>query len=152
VRRISPRLGDDSRFQRAFLALYQPYVERAAEARLWVTRDGRARADAWTRRTPMRSRHTVFVIAPFGRSSRPTRRSTRLRRAPRAGDARRYLGWCLRNLGHLRDSLEGPRPPTGLDALDPMSANMLALARMAARSMSPKPFPCSRSLWSACPP
>jgi adenylate cyclase len=117
-------------FQRAFLRFYQPYAERAASATL-VTREVERALTLDAQNTDALAAQ-VFVVAPFGRFIETDAAITRLRQAPRAGDARRYLGWCLRNLGHLRDSLEETEAAYRLDALDPMSANMLALARMAA--------------------
>ena len=55
-----------------------------------------------------------------------------MRRAPGSGDGRRYIGWYLRTMGRVRESLEETERAYRLDALDPMSANLVALARMAA--------------------
>ena len=73
----------------------------------------------------------VFVIAPLGHFIETDAAITSWRQAPRAGDARRYLGWCLRNLGHLRESLDETEAAYRLDGPDPISANLLSLARMA---------------------
>jgi tetratricopeptide (TPR) repeat protein len=56
----------------------------------------------------------------------------RLRRAPGTGDGQRYIGWGLRHFGWMREALTATEQAYQLDALDPMSANLLALARMAA--------------------
>ena len=55
----------------------------------------------------------------------------RLRRAPGSGDGRRYISWLLRLTGRLRASLDEAEHSYRLDMLDPMSANLVALARMA---------------------
>jgi tetratricopeptide (TPR) repeat protein len=74
----------------------------------------------------------LFVVPPFGRFVEGDAILERLRRAPGAGDGRRYIGWYLRTMGRVRESLEETERVYRLDALDPMSANALALARMAA--------------------
>ena len=43
-----------------------------------------------------------------------------------------YLGWYSRNIGQVRDSLQETERAYRLDVLNPMSANLLGLARMAA--------------------
>ena len=120
------RLG----FQRAFLRFYQPYAERAASAALVIREAERALALDAQNTDALAAQ--VFVIAPFGHFIEADAALTRLRQAPRSGDARRYLGWMLRHFGHLREGLEETEAAYRLDALDPMSANLLALARMAA--------------------
>ena len=56
----------------------------------------------------------------------------RLQRTVGSGDGRRYIGWCLRTMGRVRESLEETERAYRLEALDPMTANLVALARMAA--------------------
>ena len=74
----------------------------------------------------------LFVIAPFGRFVEADAVVERMRRAPGSGAGRIYVGWYIRNVGRVRESLEETERAYRLDALDPMSANMVALARMAA--------------------
>jgi len=74
----------------------------------------------------------LFVVPPFGRFVEGDPILERLKRAPGSSDGRRYIGWYLRTTGLVRESLEETERAYRLDALDPMSANMLALARMAA--------------------
>ena len=71
-------------------------------------------------------------LAPFGRFIETDSALERLRRAPGSGDGRRYIGWFMRHFGWMREGLEATEQAYKLDALDPMSANLLALARMAA--------------------
>ena len=73
-----------------------------------------------------------FVFPSFGRFVEADPFLERLQRAPGSGDGRRYIGWCLRRMGRVRESLEGTERACRLDALDPMTANLVALARMAA--------------------
>lgn len=116
-------------FLRSFLNFYQPFVDRATNAALVAREAGRAltldpqNIDAMTAQ--------LFVIPPFGRFIEADAILDRIRRAPGSGDGSRYIGWYLRTMGHLRESLEDTERVYRLDALDPMSANTLALARMA---------------------
>jgi TolB-like protein len=117
-------------YLRAFLHFYQPFAERPARAALVASEAARALAidpqciDALAAQ--------LFVVPPFGRFVEGDAILERLRRAPGAGDGRRYIGWYLRTMGRVRESLEETERVYRLDALDPMSANALALARMAA--------------------
>ena len=72
------------------------------------------------------------MIPPFGRFVEGDAVVERIRQAPGPGDGGRYIGWYLRTMGRVRESLEETERAYRLDALDPMSANGLALARMAA--------------------
>jgi TolB-like protein/class 3 adenylate cyclase len=92
-------------FLRAFLHFYQPYADRAATADL-VTREA-ARALALDPQNVDALVGQVF-------------------------DGKRYIGWYLRTIGRVRESAEETERAYRLDALDPASANMVALARMAA--------------------
>ncbi|MDH3432136.1 MAG: hypothetical protein OEQ14_19235 [Gammaproteobacteria bacterium] len=116
-------------FLRSFLNVYQPYSERATTGALVSREADRALAldpqniDAMTAQ--------LFVIPPFGRFVEADTLLERIRRAPGSGDGRRYVGWYLRTMGRLRESLEDTERTYRLDALDPMSKNTVALARMA---------------------
>src|SRR6185436_183273 len=77
----------------------------------------------------------LFALPPFGRFVEADAILERLRRAPGSGDGRRYVGWYLRTMGLIRESLEESERVYRLDALDAMSANLVALARMAAGRM-----------------
>lgn len=117
-------------FLRAFLRFYLPFADRAASAGLVA-----GEAAAALERDPQSidaMAAQVFVLPPFGRFIEGDALMERLRRAPGAGDGRRYVGWYLRSMGRVRESLEESERAHRLDALDPMSANTLALARMAA--------------------
>ncbi len=117
-------------YLRAFLRFYQPFADRAASADLVAGEAARALTldsqsiDAMTAQ--------LFVIPPFGRFVEGDAIMERIRRAPGSGDGRRYIGWYLRTMGRIRESLEETERAYRLDALDPMFANQLALARMAA--------------------
>ena len=114
---------------RSFLNFYQPFDQRSTNAALVAREAERALAldpqniDAMTAQ--------LFVIPPFGSFVEADAILDRIRRAPGSGDGRRYIGWYLRTMGRLRESLEETERTYRLDALDPMSANTVALARMA---------------------
>jgi TolB-like protein/tetratricopeptide (TPR) repeat protein len=117
-------------YLRAFLRFYQPFADRVASAEL-VAREA-ARALALDPQNVDAMTGQLFVIPPFGRFIEADAILERMRRAPGSGDGRRYIGWYLRTMGRIRESLEETERAYRLDALDPMSANGLALARMAA--------------------
>jgi TolB-like protein/class 3 adenylate cyclase len=117
-------------YLRAFLHQYLPYSDRAASAAL-VAREA-AHALALDPQNVDAMTAQLFVIPPFGRFIEGDAVLERMRRAPASGDGRRYIGWYLRTLGRIRESLEETERAHRLDALDAMSANALALARMAA--------------------
>jgi len=117
-------------YLRAWLHFYLPFADRAASAVL-VTREA-ARALASDPQSIDAMAAQLFVIPPFGRFLEADAVLERMRRAPGSGDGRRYIGWHLRTLGRVRESLEETERAFRLDALDPMSANLVALARMAA--------------------
>ncbi len=117
-------------FLRAFLRFYQPFADRVASAHL-VEREA-ARALAVDPQNVDAMAAQLFVIAPFGRFLEGNAIVERMRRAPGLGDGRRFMGWYLRSVGRVRESLEEAERAYRLDALDPMSANLVALARMAA--------------------
>jgi tetratricopeptide (TPR) repeat protein len=71
------------------------------------------------------------VVPPFGAFLEGDAALERLRRTAGSGNDR-YLGWYLRTTGRVREALEETERAFRLDALDPMAANTLALARMAA--------------------
>jgi TolB-like protein/class 3 adenylate cyclase/tetratricopeptide (TPR) repeat protein len=117
-------------YLRAFLRFYQPFAKRSAsaaevagEADQALTLDAQ-NIDAMAAQ--------LFVVAPFGRFVEADAILERIRRAPALGDTRIYIGWYLRTMGRVRESLDETERAYRLDSLDPMSANALALARMAA--------------------
>lgn len=117
-------------YLRAFLHFYQPYAERAATAALVAGEAARAlefdaqNADALAGQ--------LFVIPAFGHFLEADPILEDLRRAPGSGDGKRYIGWYLRTTGRVREGLEETEHAYRLDALNPASANQVALARMAA--------------------
>lgn len=116
-------------YLRGFLHLYLPFAERAANAQR-VTREA-SHALALDAQNIDALASRCFVMPPFGRFIEGDVFLERLQRAPGAGDGRRYIGWLLRHTGRLRESLEATERSYALDKLDPMTANLVALARMA---------------------
>lgn len=116
-------------YLRAFLHAYLPFAERAENAARVAREASHALAVDARNIDALAAR--CFVMPPFGRFVEDEVFLERLRRAPGAGDGRRYIGWLLRQTGRLREGLEATESCYRLDALDPMSANLLALARMA---------------------
>jgi TolB-like protein len=115
---------------RAWLHLYQPFAERPASAAL-VSREA-ARALALDPQSIDAMTAQLFVVPPFGRFVEGDAIVERMQRTPGSDAARRYIGWYVRTMGRVRESLEETERAYRLDALDPMTANLVALARMAA--------------------
>ena len=120
------RLG----YLRAWLRFYEPFPDRPASAALVAREAGRAldldpeNVDAITAQ--------LFVVPPFGRFIEGDAIVERMRRATGAGDGLKFIGWYLRTTGRIREALDEDERAYRLDALHPMSANAVALARMAA--------------------
>lgn len=117
-------------YLRGFLHPYLPFAERAANAAR-VEREAAtalrldpSNIDALSAR--------CFVSKPYGGFIDFDRNLDALRRAPGSGDGRRYIGWFLRHTGRIREALAETEALFRLDALDSMSINLLALARMSA--------------------
>ncbi len=117
-------------YLRAWLHFYQPFAERPASAAL--TQREAARALAIDPQNVDALAAQLFVVPPFGQFVEAYELLSKLQATPGAGDGRRYIGWYLRHLGLIREALEESERAYTLDALDPMSANLVALARMAA--------------------
>ena len=117
-------------YLRAFLHFYQPFADRAASATRVA--DEAARALALDSESIDAMTAQLFVIPPFGHFIETDAALERLRRAPGSGDGRRYIGYILRTMGRVRESLDETERAYRLDALDSGFANQLALARMAA--------------------
>jgi len=117
-------------YLRSFLHFYQPYVDRAAAA-ADVAREA-ARALALDPQNADALVGELFVLPAFGRFIEADTIMERIRGVHGSGAAKGYVGWCLRSMGRVRESLEETQRAYLLDALDPMAANALALARMAA--------------------
>ena len=117
-------------YVRTWLHFYQPFAERPASAALVAREAARAldldpqNVDAMTAQ--------LFVVPPFGRFIEGEAIVQRMRRTTGAGDGLRYIGWYLRTMGWIREALEEDERAYRLDALHPMSANLVALGRMAA--------------------
>jgi len=116
-------------YLRGFLHMYLPFAERAQSAARVAREASHALALDAQNIDALASR--CFVMPPFGRFIEGDVFLERLQRAPGSGDGRRYIGWFLRHTGRLRESLEETERSYRLDALDPMTANLVALARMA---------------------
>jgi TolB-like protein/class 3 adenylate cyclase len=117
-------------YLRAWLHFYQSFADRPAIAARVAREADRALAidpqsvDAITAQ--------LFVVPPFGRFIESNAIVERMRRAPGSGDGLRYIGYFLRTMGQIREALEEDERAYCLDALHPMTANLVALARMAA--------------------
>ena len=116
-------------YLRGFLHVYLPFTERPANA-VRVEREAATalsldagNIDALAAR--------CFIAPPFGGFIDGDRALEQLQRARGAGDGRRYIGWFLRHTGRLREALKETEEAFRLDALDPMSINLKALAHMA---------------------
>lgn len=120
-------------YLRAFLGFYQPYAERAAMAAS-VEREA-ARALDLDPQNVDAVAGRLMVLPAFGHQLEAEPMLQELRRLPGAvgsGDGKRYIGWYLRTTGRVREALEETERAYRLDALNPASANMVALARLAA--------------------
>jgi adenylate cyclase len=117
-------------FLRAWWHFYQPFADRPAIAARVNEEAGHALAD--DPHEPFALMAKVFVVPPFGRFLDGDEPVERLRGSTAADPVRGYVGWYLRTTGRVRESLEEAERAYRLDALDPMVANLLALARMAA--------------------
>jgi TolB-like protein/tetratricopeptide (TPR) repeat protein len=116
-------------YVRSFLHMYLPFAKRQASAAQVVDEAARALAQDPQNNDALVAR--CFVVPPFGRFVEAEDFLERLRQAPGSGDGRRYISWLLRLTGRMSASLEEAERIYRLDALDPMSANLVALARMA---------------------
>ena len=116
-------------YVRGFLHMYLPFAERKASAVRVAREASHALALDAQNIDALASR--CLVMPPLGCFIEGDGFLERLQRAPGAGDGRRYIGWFLRQTGRLRESLEASEHSYRLDALDPMTANLVALARMA---------------------
>jgi TolB-like protein len=114
---------------RSWLRVYQPFADRAASAGLVTKEAGCALALDPQNIDALFAQ--FFVTAPFGRFVEADMVAERLARAPGLGVAEVYVGWHLRAVGRLRESAEATERAFRLDALNPMSANLVALSRMA---------------------
>lgn len=117
-------------YLRAWVRFYQPFADRAAAAAA-VTREAE-RALSLDAQNVDALVAKLFVIAPFGRFVEADAALERIRQAPGMGDGKKYIGWYMRNFGHVRESVAQDERTYLSDPLDPMAANVVALARMAA--------------------
>ena len=115
---------------RSFLRVYQPFAGRAASAER-VRREAQ-RALALDPQNGDALAAELLLSTPFGRFVEDAAVIDRIWRAPGLGDRRIFFGWYLRNVGLIRESLVETERAHRLDMLNPMSANLVALARMAA--------------------
>jgi TolB-like protein len=115
---------------RAWLHVYLPFADRRANAALVAREADRALAvdpqsvDAMTAR--------LFVVPPYGGFVESDAILEGIRRTPGSADGHRYVGYFLRTMGRIREALEEDERAYRLDALHPMTTNLVALARMAA--------------------
>jgi TolB-like protein/tetratricopeptide (TPR) repeat protein len=122
-------------YLRAWLHFYQPYNQlRQASVEQVNHEAGKALALDPGNVEAMIGR--ALVIPPFGHFKELFRQIETARRAAGTSYLRRYIGWVLRSVGLVNEALEEAEQAYRLDALDPMSANLVALARMAAGRIS----------------
>jgi len=115
---------------RAWLHVYLPFADRSASAACVAREAGRAlECDPQSVDAMMAQ---VFVVPPFGRFADCDVILERIRQVPGFADGHRYVGYYLRTMGRIREALEEDEHVYRLDALHPMTANLVALARMAA--------------------
>jgi adenylate cyclase len=117
-------------YLRSWLHFYEPFADRPASAARVASAAGRALELDPQSVDGMVAQ--LFVLPPFGWFVEADAIVERILRAPASGEGRRYMGWYLRTMGRIRESLEETERAYRLDALHPMSANLVALARMAA--------------------
>jgi TolB-like protein len=117
-------------YLRAWLRFYQPYSERA-DITNQVLREADKALDLDAQNVDALVAR-LFVIAPFGDFINSFDALQRVREAPGTGDGKKYIGWFLRNYGFVKESLIEDELTFRTDPLDPMCANVVALARMAA--------------------
>jgi tetratricopeptide (TPR) repeat protein len=113
-----------------WLHLYLPFVDRPANAALVAREAGRTLAIDPQSVDAMVAE--LFVVPPFGRFIDLDAILERIRRAPGSADGHRYVGYFLRTMGRIREALEEDERAYRLDALHPMTTNLVALARLAA--------------------
>jgi TolB-like protein len=116
-------------YLRAWVRLYQPFADRAASARLVANEAERALALDPQNVDALLAQ--FFVMPPFGRFVDTDAIVGRIARAPGLGAGGIYVGWHSRAIGRLCDSVEATERAFLLDALNPMSANLVGLSRMA---------------------
>jgi len=117
-------------YLRSFAHFYRPYSERPEIAR--QVEDEARRALALDPQCVDAMTGQLFVVPPFGRFLAADDIIERMSAGPSSGDGRRYVGWYLRTMGRVRESLEESEREYRLNPLDSMSANTVALARLAA--------------------
>jgi len=116
-------------FARSFLRFYLPFADRAASAVL--VRRAAERALSLDPQNGDALVAQLFLTPPFGGFMDGVPIMDRLRPAPAFG-GQIFIAWYPRNVGRVRESLEETERAYRLDVLNPMSANLVALARMAA--------------------
>jgi TolB-like protein len=117
-------------FLRAWLRFYQRYRERAASADL-VSHEAETALTLDPQNVDAMLAQ-LLVGPPFGEFIEVEAVNERMRHLPSPGKGQMYIAWDLRNTGRVRESLEEAERAYRLDALNSMSVNLTALARMAA--------------------
>jgi TolB-like protein/class 3 adenylate cyclase len=117
-------------YLRSWLHFYIPFAERPANAER-MAHDA-ARALALDPEGSSARMAQALALPAFGRFIEFDALIERIRASAGSSDTRRYLGWGLRAMGRVRESLVETERCYQLDPLSLMSANMVGLARMAA--------------------
>jgi TolB-like protein len=117
-------------FIRSFLHFYQPYSERGAAKALIEQEAKKALATDPDNLDALVAQ--LFALPPFGEFPEGGRRLERLRNSPGRGDGKKYVGWYMRTLGMVEESVMAAQAAYELDPLHAMTINQLALAKLAA--------------------
>jgi tetratricopeptide (TPR) repeat protein len=117
-------------FLRVFHRSYQPFATRAATT-AQVSREI-ARATDIDPDNDDALMAAIWVIPPYGAFVESAAALQRLRNLPDGAGAKVWTGFYSRPFGFIRESLEDTERAYALDPLNPMAANALSLARMAA--------------------
>jgi TolB-like protein len=115
-------------YLRSWLRFYEPYPTRTASAA--AVEAAAAGAVALDPGNIEARVARLFVMPPFGRFVEVEAALQAARRV--GGEGGQYAGWFIRTLGHVREGLVEDERAYRSDPLNPMSANLVALARMAA--------------------
>ena len=117
-------------YLRAWLHLYQPFAAREASAARVRSEADRALAVDAQNVDALMGR--LLVVPPYGSFLEGDEALERVRAVPDASHGRGIVGWYLRTTGRVQESLAEAERAYRLDSLDLLTANLYALACMAA--------------------
>lgn len=116
-------------YLRAWLRFYEPYANRVASAAQSRSEAQRALADDPADIDALAAQ--LFVLPPFGAFLETDAAVARLLEAPGTAESKKYVGWFMRQFGHVRASVAEDERAYQIDRLDPMAANLMGLALLA---------------------